>query len=91
MNDKTKAIAALGVAGTIVLGSAVEYVNVMRTERKKRKQIKEWETMNLECISNSLDRLTKILNDGDLDAFYQADREEAAFLNIVRNQSPYDA
>ena len=59
-------------------------------ERKKRKKIHAWELMNMECIRNSERRLVDVLQaEGQNERFWAVMKEEADFLEIVRNQPKY--
>ncbi len=95
MDEQEKNNAATTVVGAIVLLPIVvgglHYMRVVRTERKKRQKIKEWETMNLEAAAASYVRLKRIQEDpnSDLNDFITAINEEGQFLNLIKNQPMY--
>lgn len=93
MNDKQKAFIALMSAGALAINAwaVKDYVKVIRTERQKRKKIKEWETMNLACVANYRERIMEAYEDDSvsIDEFWQIIRDEMRFLLIVREQPMY--
>jgi hypothetical protein len=91
MNDKLKAQICLTLAGTIIGGYVVTYANVLRTERKKRQKIAEWETMQLQCIENYRKAIHAVVADENvsIEEFWRIVTEELKFLNIVKQQPMY--
>jgi hypothetical protein len=91
MNDKLKAQICLSLAGAIVTGGIVKYVQVVRTERKKRQKIDQWQAENLECIANYRRRIMEAYVDEsvDINEFLEIIKAEMRFLNIVQNQPMY--
>lgn len=78
----------LVVFGVLATGVAALSVKQVLKNRKKRKKVNEWKSMNLECINNSHKRLTDLIESPDfkLSEFVEAYNEESKFLNILFNQ-----
>lgn len=77
-------------AGLLTAG-AVFYARIVRPERKKRKQIKEWETNVRSAIEAARERLLRIALEPEatLEDAAEAWREENEFIDLIRNQPMY--
>jgi hypothetical protein len=91
MNTKLKGLVALGISGSIIIGEGLYYHYVMRTERKKRKKIDEFERVYFAAAQNGQERLMALVKAEPFDAkaFWRAWDEEAKFMSILRNQPMY--
>ncbi len=92
MNQEDKAtFAAIGAGAVIAVGMTLNFVHIVRIEKKKRAKIEEWKLENLACIQNSHDRLMNMIESDDYntDDFFTAVAEESQFLKMVRDQPKY--
>ncbi len=92
MNHKEQtSYAQIGIGAVVVVGMTLNYVRIVRIEKKKRAKIEEWRLENLACIKNSYDRLMKMIESEDytIDDFLAAVAEEGQFLRMVRDQLKY--
>lgn len=77
-------------AGLLAAGT-VYYARIVRPERKKRKQIKEWKANCKSAIESSRERMMRLALDPNTTAkaYMEAWAEESEFINLIQNQPMY--
>lgn len=90
--EESKALGAVaGIGAIVVIAGVISHTKVVRAERKKRKQIEEWETTAKSAIAASRARLERMINDPNTTAadLLQAWLEENEFMKLIRDQPMY--
>jgi hypothetical protein len=89
---EAEALGALaGIGSILVVAGVIDYVKVVREERRKRKLIKVWETNTLGAIKAARERCRRIANDPTATSkdLLQAWVEEMQFIKLIENQPMY--
>jgi hypothetical protein len=77
-----------GMAGAAVVQSTLEYIQVVREERKKREAIEQWKQENLALIRRQRDDLMAYVKSDDFDPVETLERiaTERDFSEIIQKE-----